>query len=112
MAGITINTIGDLIDTGGSYHAVCGNHLACGRWLDVDVYDLAIQFGRRQRFVATRLPLRCTACGSKDIQVTVSSDSRPFDTQASGEPVNFRASRTVEEREALKRIFPRKTTWE
>lgn len=112
MAGITITTIGDLIDVGGGYHAACGDHVRCGRPLDLDVYDLAIQFGRRQRFVAIRLPLRCSACGSNKIECVVSSDPRPVDVQAREEPCNFKHSRTAGERAALQVIFPRRLAWD
>ena len=105
--GWTTETLGDLIDTGGRLSHYCASQ-DCRRALDCDIYDLAIWFGRRQRFVETRLPLRCSGCGGTDIRGTVSSESRPHDAAMRGEPGNFRSSRTEEERRALMLIFPRR----
>lgn len=108
MAGITISTIGDLIDEGYAIHAHCGRIPGCGRKLDCDVYDLAIWLGRRHRFVKTKLPLRCSRCGGTDVFVTIEPDTRSREAAMRGQPENFRRGRTAEERRALAAVFPRR----
>lgn len=107
-AAIAIETIGDLIDQGYGLAVHCGRIPGCGRVLECDVYDLAIGLGRRQRFVKTRLPLRCARCGGTETFVTVKSETRSHDVALKGEPENFRRSRTAEERRALAAVFPRR----
>lgn len=58
-----IDTTGNVIESGGGLTAYCGSRLERGYILDLDVYDLAIQFGRRARFVGEAFPLKCGKCG-------------------------------------------------
>lgn len=105
--GWSTETLGDLIDEGGGLYVYCANRPDCGRQLDCDVYDLAIWFGRRQKFVRTRLPLKCARCGGKRFEFTVMSESRPAEVARKLEPKNFRSDRSPEDRRALMVVFPR-----
>lgn len=108
-ASIAIETIGDLIDHGYGLAVHCGRIPGCGRILECDVYDLAIWLGRRQRFVRTKLPLRCARCEGTDVFLTVKAETRSHDAAMRGEPENFRRSRTTDERKALAAVFPRRS---
>ncbi len=106
-----IDTLGDMIEQGSSLSAYCGNRPDCGRALDLDVYDLAIQFGRRWKHVERKPPVRCSRCGSRDLHWIMSPDTLPLERARESEPSNFRPSRTPEERAALALIFPRRWEW-
>lgn len=107
----TIDTFGDLIELGSGFSANCDERPGCGQNLDLDVYDMAIQFGRRAKFVDRKFPIVCKRCGSRNISFRLSPQTQPKDTALRGPPQNFRSSRTALEREALAVVFPRRKEW-
>ncbi|ALN73512.1 hypothetical protein M673_12380 [Aureimonas sp. AU20] len=108
-----LNTLGDIIETGGTVSAYCGDRLNCGRTLDLDVYDLVMQLGRRWKHIETKPPLKCAHCGCREIQFIFAPDTRRSNAASLRElpPGNFRSSRTEAEREALALLFPRRWDW-
>ena len=109
----SMDTLGDVIDSGSSLRATCGNDMECGRTLDLDVYDLAMQFGRRWPHYDSKLPIKCAHCGSRTIRWIAASDNRTLNDEARKQmpPGNFRESRSQEERDALALLFPRLWEW-
>jgi hypothetical protein len=75
--------------------------------MDVDVYDLAMLFGTRSRYVGMQWPLKCSACGSKDVTFRIAPEHLPRETAMRTPPRNFRPLRTEQERIALEILFPR-----
>lgn len=69
----TVTTFRDLIEEGYKYHATCG---ACHRALDCDVFDMAEIFGLDTVFIRRKFPLKCAACGSRDISSIITPDVR------------------------------------
>jgi hypothetical protein len=86
-----LNTLGDIIETGGMVSAYCGDGLNCGRTLDVDVYDLVIQLGRRWKHIKNRPPIRRGHCGCREIHFIFAPDTRRSNAAALRElpPGNF-----------------------
>ncbi len=108
-----MTTLGDVIDSGSSLRATCGNDMECGRTLDLYVYDLAMQFGRRWPNYDRKLPIKCAHCGSRTIRWIAAPDNRTLNRDALWRmpPGNFRESRPQEERDALALLFPRRWEW-
>ncbi|XWN33319.1 MAG: hypothetical protein ROR55_09705 [Devosia sp.] len=62
-----IETIGDLIDHGYSLHGHC---LAGARSSEVGLEALAAKLGRDRSYIGD-LPLRCQACGNRDVSMKI-----------------------------------------
>lgn len=103
-------TLGQLIADGHSVSATCSKPPGCGRALDMDVYDLAMQFGLRWDFIDRKPRIKCGHCGSNLVSYIVAPDRRSLNSADLKlmPPANFRASRPQDERDALALLFPRR----
>ncbi len=67
---ITISTLGDYREFGHSFGAYCEAH-DCRRKLSVTLDDMIRIFGPDWPFVKQKPPIKCAACGSRNISYIV-----------------------------------------
>ena len=70
---VTIDTIGKLIDHEMVAFMWCPS---CQRSADIDIERLAERIGRDWYFIGRRWPVKCTECGSSDVETRIAPKSR------------------------------------
>jgi len=72
---VTIDTRGQLIDHGMGAFVQCSTCLKAGRphVRDIDLNRLAGHLGRNWCFINRRWPVRCAACGERDVTVRIAA---------------------------------------
>lgn len=69
---ITIATLGDLADEGMCMAWACND---CSRDLDLTLSRAIELWGRDQRYVNWKPPVRCARCGSRNISIRVRANT-------------------------------------
>lgn len=69
-SGITLATLGDLIDHFHVMRACCAAE-GCTHSVQVDLVQLAERIGRDWEFVGATLPMRCSVCGARGPRMMV-----------------------------------------
>lgn len=72
--GVTLETLGDLIDGGHSVAGYCGD---CHHGADLDLAVLAAKLGRNWVYIRKRWPIRCSVCGSSNTSIRIAVAGRP-----------------------------------